>query len=531
VSCLRFCNLFNSHLPGSGSVCPSNNQPLRFAFHSCCHVNSFFRPRFIYTILAVALLVMAGNGQLQAQVNPPVRDSSAVIPAPLVDSVPQRIQTPFIVGDIYIKGNRITKSYIITRELPFQKGDTVYMSDLVLAFVHAKERIYNTRLFNDVVIAVHGFRGYTVDIEIQVKERWYIFPLPYVRPVDRNFTAWAEQNYSLKRLDFGVKYSHYNFTGRNDYVRVWLITGYSNQIELAYDQPYADKTLKHGFGVGFFYTGLKEINAITINNQQFFVNSDTIPYAGKYMREQLAFSLRYYYRPAMRTRHSFRLGFNRLNIDSAVTVTNPNYFSHNKTQIFYPELTYVLNYNNVDYVPYPLKGFLFETGFTRRGINADMNLWQLTLKTNEGIPLARKLYFVSQNMGTIRVPFNQPFYNTPLMGYGDYYMHGFEKYVIDGVVGGLARNSLLRELFNFKIPFLHGTSHDVIPVRIYAKTYFDVGYVYNKYFRDNSLVNQFLYSGGAGIDIVTFYDFVFRFEYSVNQRGEKGFYFHIRNDF
>ena len=124
--------------------------------------------------------------------------------------------------------------------------------------------------------------------------------------------------------------------------------------------------------------------------------------------------------------------------------------------------------------------------------------------------LAKKTYFVSQNYAIIRVPFDQPFYNQQLLGYGDFYMHGFEKYVVDGVAGGLARNTLLRELFNFNIPFLRGTTHDRIPFRIYAKTFFDLGYVYNKNFTNNSLVNQMLYSGGAGIDVVTFYDFVFR---------------------
>ena len=32
---------------------------------------------------------------------------------------------------------------------------------------------------------------------------------------------------------------------------------------------------------------------------------------------------------------------------------------------------------------YPLKGFLLETGFLHRGINADMNLWQVYAKTHQ----------------------------------------------------------------------------------------------------------------------------------------------------
>jgi len=454
--------------------------------------------------------------------------------APDSDTLNPSVKTAkynYIIGQIFINGNRKTRSYIIERELSFKTGDSIYMSDLVKAFTEARERLINTRLFNDVVISLKQFRGFTVDVQIDVKERWYIFPLPYLRPVDRNLTAWADQHFSLKRIDYGLKYSQHNFTGRNDNVRVWLITGYSNQVEFAYDLPYADRSLKHGFGAGFFFNGLKELNVATISNKQYFINSDTISYAGKYLREQLNFSLRYYYRPGIRTRHFVRFSFNKIRIDSSVSVLNPYYFNNNKTAVIFPELSYVLNYNNVDYVPYPLNGFLFETGILQRGINADMNMTQLYVKTVEGIPLAKKLYFVSQNYAIIRLPFDQPFYNQQLLGYGDFYLHGFEKYVVDGVAGGLARNTLLRELFNFSIPFLRGTTHDRIPFRIYAKTFFDFGYVYNKNFTANSLVNRMLYSGGVGVDMVTFYDFVFRVEYSINQLGEKGLFFHIRNDF
>jgi hypothetical protein len=40
-----------------------------------------------------------------------------------------------------------------------------------------------------------------------------------------------------------------------------------------------------------------------------------------------------------------------------------------------------------------------------------------------------------------------------------------------------------------------------------------------------------LYTAGAGVDVVTVYDIVLRFEYSFNQLGQPGFFFHIRNDF
>jgi outer membrane protein assembly factor BamA len=355
--------------------------------------------------------------------------------------------------------------------------------------------------------------------------------LPYVRPVDRNFTAWAQQGYSLSRFDYGIKYSQYNFTGRNDNLRIWLITGYSREIEMAYDRPNTGKNQIHGFGGGFLLSGQQEINVITTNNQQVFVNRDSIQNAGKYLQTQATFALRYYYRPAIRTKHFFRLSFNQLKIDSTVLVMNPNYFLNHKLSLVFPEFFYSVNYNNIDYVPYPTKGFLFEASLLQRGISSDMHMTQFIARSTEAISFAPKMYFVTQNFGVLRVPFKQSFYNQSLLGYADYYMRGLEKYVVDGIGLLLDRNTIMRELIRFDIPFLPQTSHDHIPFRIYAKTYVDLGYVFNRYNNLNSLQNTMLYTYGAGFDIVTFYDFVFRIEYSVNQLGEKGLFFHIRNDF
>ncbi|MEO6930525.1 MAG: POTRA domain-containing protein, partial [Chitinophagaceae bacterium] len=155
----------------------------------------------------------------------------------------------FIVGEIAISGNRKTKKYLIERELPFQKGDSVALDDLVSRFDLARQRLMNTRLFNDAVVSLKNFDGYQVNIQIDLKERWYIFPVPYFRPIDRNLQEWAKRGYDLSRVNYGAKFDYYNFTGRNDKLKAWFITGYTRQIEFSYEQPNADKSLKHGYGV------------------------------------------------------------------------------------------------------------------------------------------------------------------------------------------------------------------------------------------------------------------------------------------
>jgi outer membrane protein assembly factor BamA len=436
-----------------------------------------------------------------------------------------------IVGDIGIHGNRKTKSYIVTRELSFQKGDTVTLGQLVKAFRMAHDRLINTHLFNEVVIYSGNFKGNTVDVYIDVKERWYIFPVPYFKPVDRNFTAWSQKHYSLSRVNYGGKFTHYNFTGRNDNLTAWLITGYARQFELYYNQPYADRSLKHGFGFGFNYIAQKELNVRTVDDQQGFINSDTLPYAGKYLSQQLSFSARYFYRPRLKVRHTLNFTLTSVRIDSAVTVWDPHYLENDKRKIVYPQLTYTLTYTDVDYVSYPLKGIIFETSLTRRGIDRDMNLWLLSTRLVRSWPLAGKLWFGIESINMLKGPLSQPFYNQGLIGYGDLYIRGLDRYVIDGTAGSIVRNTLFRELLNFNIPISHSVSHDHIPFRVYATAFSDYGYAYNRDFTANSLVNRMLYTGGVGIDIVTFYDLSFKFDYSFNQLGQNGLFLHIRNDF
>ncbi len=433
--------------------------------------------------------------------------------------------TPFIIGTIFIDGNKKTKPYIIERELPFRSGDSIYLPQLVSGFELARQQLMNTRLFNEVVVSLKAFRGYVVDINIEVKERWYIFPIPYIKAVDRNLQEFFKQGIGVDRLNYGFKFQHNNFTGRNDKLKIWLITGYTKQIQFLYEQPYADKTLKHGYRIGFSYNSNNEINYATIANTQQF--TDTLGLSKRWYGH-----IDYTYRPGLRTFNDVRLGFVQQEIDSQLLTLNPKYFFNKKTRIFYPELSYSLKYYKVDYIPYPLTGWMGEVSFLKRGINKDMNMWQLAGILTKSNQVLRKTWYAWQAQGVLRLPFNQPFINQRLFGYSDFYLRGLEDYVIDGVGALLLKQTLRRELFQFKIPtHLKSRSHSVIPFRIYAKTFADVGYAHNPMNPENSLTNRILYTTGAGIEMVSFYDFVLRVDYSFNQLGQNGLFLHIKGDF
>ena len=209
-----------------------------------------------------------------------------------------------------------------------------------------------------------------------------------------------------------------------------------------------------------------------------------------------------------------------------------NYFLNGKTKESFPYVSYTLHYTNADYNFYPTKGFLGDATILHRGITPDMNLTQLQIISTYTFPVLPKTQIQLKEGAVINVPFKQPFYNKALFGYYQYiFMHGYEYYVVDGDAGVIGRATLQHEIFDFNMPMAAGNKKQVIPFKFFAKVYGDAGYAYDDHPYNSILNNKLLHSWGLGIDMVTAYDLVFKFEYSFNQLGESGLFLHVATDF
>lgn len=434
----------------------------------------------------------------------------------------------YTIRKIIIEGNKKTKPAIILRELPFKPGDGYPLNELVKKFEQGRKQLMNTALFHEAIISLQKSEGYDVDILVQVKERWYIFPIPYFKPIDRNLNQWiVEQNASLKRVNYGVKLLYNNATGRNDKLRLWLINGYTKQISFSYDRLYIDKRMKWGNNTGFSMGKNKEINYNSINDKQVFYKDDN------YIRKFFNVWSEMTYRRAIRTRHRFGIGYTREDIADTVAKLNPAYFQAGRTRIEYPEIYYIMTYYDLDYIPYPTKGYAAEINIGKKGINKAVNVWQLAIKASGNWPTGPKSFFSLNGYGIIKLPFKQPYYNQRLLGYSDVFLQGYEYYVIDGTAGGYLKASLTRKLFNFdvRLPGTRKLAPFRIPINIYGRIYGNTGYIYNPYPGNNYLSNKMLYSTGLGIDITSVYDFTFKLEWSFNQLGQNGLFLHRKTIF
>jgi len=437
----------------------------------------------------------------------------------LADSIKHYSQQPgssnvFTIREIAVSGNRKTKESVILRELPFQSGEIYGLSELVKEFEIGRKRLLSTALFHEVVVALKGFEGNNIDILVAVKERWYLFPVPYIKFVDRNINQWiVEQNAKLDRVNYGLKVLYNNVSGRNDKLNLYLINGYTKQISLSYYRPYIDKKMKWGINTGFAQVFFKDTNN--------FVRSFTRAFGEAT------------YRPAIKTTHRFGISYTLEKITDTIVSLNPSYFTEGRDKFSFPEFYYLMNYIDVDYNPYPLKGYIVELYLAKRGLNKETNMWLLSAKASGSWEIAKKLYFGAKLAGAVKFPFDQPYFNQRLFGYGDFFMQGYEYYVVDGVAGGYAKAVLSTEILN--LGFHVKRKKDVIPYRIpfkaYAKTFVNAGYAYHPTPETNTLNNRMLYSWGVGIDILTHYDFTLKFEWSFNVLGENGLYLHRKTLF
>jgi outer membrane protein assembly factor BamA len=434
---------------------------------------------------------------------------------------------PFILRKIYIEGNNKTKKYIILRELPFSEGNEYLLSGLVKKFEDARRLLMNTQLFHEVIVSLKSFDGYDVDLLITVKERWYLFPVPYFKIVDRNFNQWlVDHNASLSRTNYGAKIMYNNITGVNDKLNIWLMSGYTRQLSLSYDRLYLDKKLRWGMNVGVSLGKNREVNYDTHRNKQLFFK-DTSRFVRSFFRTYAEAT----YRKAIKTRHRFGIGYVSERVTDTIIALNPKFFKSGHDRISFPELYYSATYLDVDYNPYPLQGYMAEIFFTKRGLNQTVDLWQFTAKASGSWKIANRTYFGSRVAGTIKLPFKQPYYNQRLLGYSDFYMQGYEYYVVDGVAGGYVKATLTREIMNVNFPVKRKKKDDLIrvPFRVYAKIYGNAGYIYNSNPGNNFLNNRMLYSSGFGIDIITHYDFTLKLEWTFNHLGQNGLYLHRKS--
>ncbi len=433
-----------------------------------------------------------------------------------------------VVERIIIAGAKKTREYVVRREIHFTEGDTLTQGTLDTEVQLARQQIYNTNLFNEVKLEVTTSGPGKITLLVLLRERWYIFPVPVVQLVDRNINEWIKlYGADLSRLIYGIKFNHYNLTGRRDQLRIVALNGFTRQLSFSYTNPYIDKRLTRGINIGggLVYNKTFIYKTDTFNRAVFFKNNE-------FARTSYFFNAGYIIRKNIRNTHTFSVNFNHIAVTDSLLKEpyNPDYFRSASDQVNLLDLSYGYHYMNVNNAAYPLKGTTASLLLTRRGLglSPEMNMTTAELGYNSYLPLKNDFFGSLQFYGKLTLPFDQPYLNRRAMGYGEYYLRGLELQVIDGVASAMTRFTLKKKIWSARLPFPFGKEKETgIPLNLFVKTYGDAGYVYTPERYRAQLNNTFLYSGGLGIDLLTLYDLSLRIEYSFNQLRQNGLFLHL----
>lgn len=443
-----------------------------------------------------------------------------------------------VVKSISIEGNKKTKNRTIFRELSFAEGDTIPTAELMPRLQRSEQLILNTGLFSKAKINIKNWDtgNNTIAIVVEVREMWYFYPMYVFELADRNFNVWwEEQGRSLKRVNYGGRFSHINLTGRRDYLKTIIQFGYTKKFEVSYNLPMIGKSKNLGAFVEAHFSNRREIAYVTDSSKLLFKKEVDEPILLKRFRVGAGVS----YRSGLNTYHTGKILFSDNWIgDTIATVLNPDYFLESRSRQRHFTLQYSVTIDKRDVKAYPQAGNLTSLFFQKDGFKIfdDINAFSATATYAHYFPLGKKISFGAKLKG--RYTFTrkeQPYTHVSALGYYPNYLRGYELYVIDGMDYFYAKTHFQFRVFKKEInwgKYMLIPQFRLMPIKVYLAINNDFGYANAPYNGERSILsNEWLWGRGVGLDVVVFQDKLWQFEYSFNNLGEQGFFLHFELSF
>ena len=487
---------------------------------------------FIYTLTCDRLMAQTKDGEIH---------------------LPEEFSVAFVkISQIEITGNKRTKEKIIIRELDFNPEDSLATyergaasdvlfgqkrfsrkdsSELVMRMNYSRENIINTKLFLEVDLYLEHIEGADYKLRIDVNERWYFWAFPIIQLDYPNFNDWL-QDPDLDYLTMGLFTAHNNLWGLGHQASFKGFLGSSQGVGLGYYIPWIGHGQKIGLllGAGYRNSAVIEYGSLDNERQIMFEQGSMQNYS--FVSTLTA-------RPGLYTYSNVIIAANHLQIsDSLYTLTQDeslaSFLPEGEQSVDYINLYIEYKYDSRNSHAYPLKGNYLKGFVNKIGMGilshdidyfyygVDMHFYQqiserwftaemfkMVNSSSENIP-----YFFKKNL-TSKVDF--------IRGYDYYALRGDEMYYF--------RSNLKYNLIKPNVKKARKEKHKDskfrnLPYAFYLNFIADAAYMKDDFYGEyNPYNNKMLYSWGLGLDFVTYYDMVLRFEYVFTNINSHGFFF------
>jgi hypothetical protein len=156
----------------------------------------------------------------------------------------------------------------------FTENDTIFLPNQKI-FDKSRENLINTDLFNFAAIFHDAPYEGKINVRVQVKERWYLWPVPVVELTNQNLNQWLREK-DLSKLTYGVAVTRQNFRGRKEVIGGTVKAGYDNHYMFKYSVPYLNKKLSKGISLTFTYSRTHNLAIADSNNHLVSISSSRI---------------------------------------------------------------------------------------------------------------------------------------------------------------------------------------------------------------------------------------------------------------
>lgn len=434
------------------------------------------------------------------------------------------------VSEITITGNQRTKDFVLLRECPIKVGDSINLENIEEIRKDITRNITNTGLTNFIDIAFESNDSSTVSININILERWYIWPNLIFELKETNFNSWWVSK-DFNRINYGFSIDDYNFRGRQEKLSLRFQNGWTRKIGINYQIPGLNKKRTLGGGIELYYANNREVNHQILFVQDSVFNKRDFLRTSRIIQEEMVGRIKFEYRPRYLNKHRWIIGMETVIISDTVSDANPNYLGNGNWRSQYFYLSYGFKRETRDNRAYPLTGYVIDGSIDQHGLGIlnknDVILTDAIVTIAFHHPIKGRWYFGHGTKLKTTIFGTPPYYFQRGLGYGQTNIRGYELYVIDGQHFWLYRSNLKYQLIKKNTIDLKTLfkKFDKFHYSVYLNAFTDAGYAVDKINSAiNPLANELQYSFGLGLDFVSYYDLVIRFEGSYNALGEPGFY-------
>ncbi len=406
------------------------------------------------------------------------------------------------VNNIIVTGNDVTKQEIILREMNLKRGSRFtlrkYSEDVM--------NIYNLGLFTKVDIYPIPQAEREITLDVDVKERWYILPLPNAGIEEGEWSKiWASLNL---RWD--------NFRGRNESVNLVTRIFYNPSVSARYYVPWVGEKLHLFMGLGGEWKrnrnqSLKAVGRESGTNTIDFheKNYENIQYKGE-------FTLGRYFGKHFAVFTDYRFNYLKVSEFAPGRTLSPTGIDR------YLTLGAGIFYDTRDIIEYATKGVYFKTSYNRYGfIDKEIDFGRYTIENQSFIPLhfTKNYYvtFASKFFTSFAIGAVIPIYNHEYLGYSDDYIRGWKGQAFEGDDVFTLYNEIRIPIISPR--YIKGAQMPVvrdIPIvknldirhGLYLTIIYDIGTVWYKHESIND--KRFLSGAGIGVNVIAPFGYVLR---------------------